>query len=73
MTESWSDYRLEWRCSCGLDWHSPIRTGKFRFSCPECGKEIFEIEAAGDPGNCQIHLKEQGVVATVVRLQEPTA
>jgi hypothetical protein len=71
MTESWGDYRLEWRCSCGLEWHSPIRSGNFRFSCPECGKAVFEIDAASAPGNYQIQV-QPGAVAKVVNLTEPT-
>ena len=69
MAESWSDYRLEWRCSCGLEWHSPIRSGNFRFSCPECGKAVVEIQAATIPGNYQI-TPQPGAVATVVNLSE---
>ena len=70
MPDSWSAYRLEWRCSCGLEWHSPIRTGKFRFSCPECGKGVFEIAAGADPGDYQIEV-QSGAVAKVVNLSEP--
>ena len=72
MTTRWNDYRLQWRCACGLEWHSPIRSGRFRFHCPECGQEIFEIEA-GEPGDCRIHLKQSGAVATVERLEETKA
>jgi predicted RNA-binding Zn-ribbon protein involved in translation (DUF1610 family) len=71
MTESWSEYRLEWRCSCGLAWHSPIRSGNFRFGCPECGKAVVEIVAATTPGDYQV-TPQPGAVATVVRLSEPT-
>jgi hypothetical protein len=69
MPESWSDYRLVWRCGCGLEWHSPIRSGKFRFSCPECGKAVFEIEAGEAPGDYQI-TPQPGVAAAVVRLSD---
>ena len=70
MTESWSDYRLEWRCSCGLEWHSPIRSGNFRFSCPECGKGVFQIEAGNVPGDYQIEV-QAGAVAKVIHLSDP--
>ncbi len=70
MPDSWTDYRLEWRCSCGLEWHSPIRSGNFRFSCPECGKAVVEIAAASAPGDYQITV-QPGTAATVVHLSEP--
>jgi hypothetical protein len=67
MAETWSDYRLDWRCSCGLAWHSPIRGGKFRFSCPECGKAVVELEAGPEPDSYQL-TPEPGAVAAVVKL-----
>ena len=70
MAENWSDYRLEWRCSCGLEWHSPIRTGKFRFSCPKCGKGVVEIEAGTAPGDYQ--LQAEPGAAAVINLSEST-